>query len=1660
MKREFVRGKLSIIVPCYKVEDYIKECLDSLANQTYKDIEVIMVDDGSPDNTGAILDEYDSKYPTFTAVHTPNGGLSAARNAGLDYVTGEFLAFVDSDDVVPKNAYEKLVGSLLQTGSDLASGFVNRFNSKKVYPSVLHEKAIPETLLQTNINVNTNLVYDTTAWNKVYKAEIFIGNGLRYPEGLTYEDIPVSMRYHLLAKSVDVIAEDTYHWRVREGANQSITQQRANFQLFWDRMQTLEMARKSILELGGSPELKEAFNFKVLDMDIPLYLNGFQNASEETLFKFQRDLVKFLRNYDLSVIKELSIRKQIQYYALLNGDFPDFKRYGYQYKKIGEIVGDHGRYRYINKALRPELAEKIELTKGAVEGKSKVDRVYWENDQAIVEGRCFISQIAKFEKSNFAFDAHIRNTHSHQSTNIEVIDKKKTKRRRIFWGTTYYAFKLAINVKDVLAQIGAGRWVIDLIATDLDLTITTPVGSPVRRRNALLTPERIASGTEEYVINNDFNRAWNLFFDVQPKMQNHILAGNLPLVKDFKLTDKNILTFDFLTDKNLIDPLFMFSYGKDERYASRVELIQEERDCFKYRISFDCNDLENGITSGRLYLYNATNMGRYQFRFSLNEQVFTLTNGSCKARVDVSSSLRGVHLIFEKNSAKVENYTLVNGVLQLTFSVSSKLINDLTSKVQFLMISTDAKESYDAFEVNPLTNDRFEVNIKFSDGKKPLFKSGYYNFFVDIAGDENNVRIPILMADYQSRNILQISRFKNLKLKLQVNDVGRFQIGLLQQWDWIDNSVRKRKVAYYIAYPLMRLLPLSSKTVVLESFWGRSFDDNPRAIYEYWQKAHPEYKFIWPVTDLSTKVSGQGKVIRRGSFKYWYYLATAKYFIQNTNFPNSYVKRRGQVEVETLHGTFMKKMGLEEPSMRNSTAKGQRNFMKRNRRWDYLISPSAYMDRVGANAFDFKNEVLSVGFPRNDELINNNNPEFIKNLKLNIGIPLDKKVVLYAPTYRQAGKLDFEMDLKVMQDKLADDYVVLVRLHHLVANAIDIHEFEGFAYDLSAYPNIADLYLIADVLITDYSSVMFDYGYLKRPMIFFAYDLDWYLDDSNRGVYLDYVKTVPGPIARSTEQIIHYLQKPDKLEAEYGSKLEWFYNEFCTYGRDGDASKNTVEQVINNNITRDNGEKGFFTSKLARALGVTSLEMGALNLFGQFLKRSKLIVFENNGGRATDSDPRALYEYLKAHPNGYKLLWLASADQTERFRSAALPYVIKKSLKGIVARARASFYITNSEVAVNWKKPRGMKVIQTGNGSPLKKVGTDLSSDFIPGQSIYQYQKNQVIEGRKWDYLLAGNATAADLQKNAFRLGDNQIVMSGLPRIDQLLDMDSTKREKIRQELGITATKRVILYEPTWRDNEIVYVDQYGMESKVDFEKLSRSLPKDVVVLVKFHPLITSGRPKFKKLDNIIDVSDWQSNVELLAVADLLVTDYSSVLFDFAVTNKPMIFMAPDLEEYQDYVRGLYVEDYEEFVPGPVVRSTAELLEAINSWISADPKWRDYQRKVEKFNQEYNSWNDGRSAQKAMNYVFNRSCYSVEKISNPVESIKLKDATLLWSGVYGQKDTQFLGNFDISQADAVTFTVLETRVLEDPINKTLVGAKFFKIKIADKFVWVSEHSAE
>src|SRR5699024_1481186 len=194
------------------------------------------------------------------------------------------------------------------------------------------------------------------------------------------------------------------------------------------------------------------------------------------------------------------------------------------------------------------------------------------------------------------------------------------------------------------------------------------------------------------------------------------------------------------------------------------------------------------------------------------------------------------------------------------------------------------------------------------------------------------------------------------------------------------------------------------------------------------------------------------------------------------------------------------------------------NFLKEARKWDYLISPNAYSTRIFKRAFQFQGSIIESGYPRNDILFRDNHVGTIEKLKVAAHLPLDKKVILYAPTWRdnqfhQVGKYKFnlEMDLNVMKEELGDEYIILLRLHYLVADHIDLSPYGNFVYDFSHYEDINDMYLMSDVLITDYSSVFFDYAILKRPMLFYVYDIEEYRDKL-RGFYFDFEEKAPGPL--------------------------------------------------------------------------------------------------------------------------------------------------------------------------------------------------------------------------------------------------------------------------------------------------------------------------------------------------------------------------------------------------------------------------------------------------------------------------------------------------------------------------------------------------------------------
>ncbi|WP_407886927.1 CDP-glycerol glycerophosphotransferase family protein [Levilactobacillus sp. N40-8-2] len=366
--------------------------------------------------------------------------------------------------------------------------------------------------------------------------------------------------------------------------------------------------------------------------------------------------------------------------------------------------------------------------------------------------------------------------------------------------------------------------------------------------------------------------------------------------------------------------------------------------------------------------------------------------------------------------------------------------------------------------------------------------------------------------------------------------------------------------------------PYDQPTLIFESFGGRQVSDSPYAIYQLFKQLYPGFTFIWSIDRSQKKLckeNGIPFIIRRTS-KWVRTLEKSSFWISNARFP-SWIKKPNYVTyIQTWHGTPLKKLGLdiENVSMPGTTTtKYHANFVREANRWDALVSPNDYSTRIFRSAFGFNNQILKVGYPRNDELINSTR-EDVTALKQELGIPLDKKVVLYAPTYRdnqfaEKGKYTFELpfSLDEFRDQYGTDAVLVLRMHYLISNALDISGYEGVVFDFSNHPNISDLYLISDMLITDYSSVFFDFAYLKRPILFYPYDYHMYKDEL-RGFYLDYEKDLPGEIAHNESQLLTMigdkLKTPDMSDDQ---KFMDFYQRFCSID-DGLSSLKIVNYVV------------------------------------------------------------------------------------------------------------------------------------------------------------------------------------------------------------------------------------------------------------------------------------------------------------------------------------------------------------------------------------------------------------------------------------------------------------------------------------------------------------------
>lgn len=379
-------------------------------------------------------------------------------------------------------------------------------------------------------------------------------------------------------------------------------------------------------------------------------------------------------------------------------------------------------------------------------------------------------------------------------------------------------------------------------------------------------------------------------------------------------------------------------------------------------------------------------------------------------------------------------------------------------------------------------------------------------------------------------------------------------------------SKRARMKYIYTKWFLKK--PIVENMVLLESFFGKNYSDSPKYIYEYLSKNYPgKYEFIWIIDKKGTQIPYKHKKVKRFSIRYAYYLARSKYYVFNSRQPEWVRKREGNVFLQTWHGTPLKKLVFDQEDVSSATPRYKAQVYKQSRAWDYLIAANYFSSEVFKRCFMFNKTMLETGYPRNDILHAKDKDEIALNIRKKLNIPTNKKTILYAPTWRDDEfygkgeyKFQLQLDLQMMKKELGDEYVILLRTHYFIADALDVTGLEDFAYNLSKYDDISELYLISDILITDYSSVFFDYANLKRPMLFFTYDLEKYRDVL-RGFYIDIEEELPGPLVFTSEEVIASIKNIDGIKEKYSERYEQFYEKFCGL-EEGNASEKVARAVF------------------------------------------------------------------------------------------------------------------------------------------------------------------------------------------------------------------------------------------------------------------------------------------------------------------------------------------------------------------------------------------------------------------------------------------------------------------------------------------------------------------
>jgi CDP-glycerol glycerophosphotransferase len=1197
LRRNIQLPRASIVVPIYNVEPFLQVCLDSLSSQTFRDFEAILVDDGSTDRSGEIAAAHAATDSRFRVLTQSNGGLSRARNAGVAVATGEYLGFLDSDDMVARHAYEMLVSGLDRTGSDFATANVRRLTTRGTGPSALHERAFNKRRFRTHIRKRPELIFDTTTWNKLFRREFWDRHDFAFAPGVLYEDLRVVTPAYFLADRVDVHSDPVFYWRRRAGGGErSITQRRHDLINLTDRMAAVTIVDQFVSNTQR-PKDKLIHDRKVVSSDLLLYCNQLLRADDDFRQQFMKLVNGYLDGVDASVFDGVRSLDRLKYHFVQRRMMPELLDVlSFQEAARGELTPTRSGEKFYasNYPFRGDPAYGVPDDVYDVSNELTVDaavrEVSFEGSTLVLEGHAFITHLdvaqAKDQKLRLLIAPH-------GEPPAESLREKLQARRdqRSLTISLERLHQPAITEKSQQAA-HCYDWAGFRARIDTDRLLDS-----TERRWSVRIEVRNGGATRQGGLRQMGDRSRKPPFRDLPDGRRIVVrldeAGELELTMPHRTmiathvqrVEGGVELRGETIDDQAIDDDTHFLLRRREGSAERAFPITSVR-----TRSDGSSEFIGRIDVGELLEEReiADRIAQTErFGGGLHWDAY-IRDGSAKLTrlavdptwTDVSSPFGAREIVARATRRNLLTLTerivlpVVTGVtstdeaIVLTGRYVAPAEQPLTillrrsgSTEQYLLPTTRDGETFQA-TLDPMRVERIE-------GTGPL-GNGLWSVLAEDATDQTNAgnvvdvkldaavlqQLPEPRTFGRTNFAISTARYNSVVCKarplLSPEEAGEYRQRQLQT----------------TFFPAALKRPLRTNAIFCESWHGKQYSDSPRALYDALRaRDYDPADVTWSLRDTMAPIPGDPAIAQYNSLAYYSSLATSGMIAVNDALPAWFQRRPDQTVLQTWHGTPLKRIGFDISQVKFATANYQDILAAEVVKWTHLISPAPFATEIMRRAFRFEGRILETGLPRNDLFFSAQADDIRAAVRARLGIPDGTLAVLYAPTWRDddyhsRGRYRFEMNLDLQRARaaLGSDVVFLIRTHHLIADSVDLAGVQDFARNVSDWPDIQELYLASDVLVTDYSSVFFDFAVTGRPIIFFAYDLENYRDRL-RGFYLDFDEIAPGPIVRTSDEVIDAVSDLAAVSRSYAERYAGFRAEYNAWD-DGFASDRVLQELL------------------------------------------------------------------------------------------------------------------------------------------------------------------------------------------------------------------------------------------------------------------------------------------------------------------------------------------------------------------------------------------------------------------------------------------------------------------------------------------------------------------